>query len=329
MKISIIVPVYNAESFLERCLDSVLSQTLSDIEVICIDDCSKDNSFKILNEYAEKDSRLKCFRNEANIGQGLTRNKGLDMARGEYIAFVDCDDWIEADMYEVLYSKTYVQKYDLVCCNLLYDFPDGISEAPKMPNIEFITLDFLINEAIAPTIRLFSPNSPCDKIYRRDYLEKLNLQFESERIFMYEDKFFNLVFLVSNPIFCFVPRAFYHYMIRYGSTMTSYQKEFKKRYFVMNDKIKKVLSENSLISDEVELRFRRSLFEMTFSFCLNALIYNKSFRGKYSEFWSVIKDKRISSNTKYFSLKDIPVSSLKINGLVKLICFFILKYLRK
>lgn len=328
MKISVIIPVFNAESFLERCLNSVLSQTLSDIEVICFDDCSTDDSFKILNDYAQKDNRLKCFRNEENIGQGLTRNKGLDIACGEYVAFVDCDDWIEVDMYEVLYSKTSVQKYDLICCNLIYDFPDGISEKPEMPNAEFITLNFLINEAIAPSIRLFSPNSPCDKIYRREYLEKLKLRFESERVFMYEDKFFNLAFLVSKPDFCFVPRVFYHYVIRYGSTMTSYRKEFKKRYFVMDDKIKKLLSENNLISDEIDLKFRQSLFEITFSFCLNALVYNKSFKGKLSEFWSLMNDKRISENTKYFSFKDIPVSSSKINRLVKLICFFSLKHLR-
>jgi glycosyltransferase involved in cell wall biosynthesis len=328
MKVSIIIPVYNAECFLERCLDSVLSQTLSDIEVICIDDCSTDNSFKILNKYVQKDSRVKCFRNEKNIGQGLTRNIGLGIARGEYVAFVDCDDWIESDMYDVLYSKTNIQKYDLICCNLIYDFPTGISEAPKMPKTELITLKFLIEEAIAPKIRLFSPNSPCDKIYRRAYLEKLNLRFESERVFMYEDKFFNLAFLVSNPSFCFVPTVFYHYVIRYGSTMTSYRKEFKNRYFVMNNKIKNLFLENNFITEELELRFRQSLFEITFSFCLNALVYNKSFKGKLSEFWSLINDKRISVNTKYFSYKDIPVSSSKMNKLVKLICFFTLKYLR-
>lgn len=328
MKVSVIIPVYNAECFLERCLDSVLSQTLSDIEVICIDDCSTDNSFKILDKYVKKDSRVRCFRNEKNIGQGFTRNIGLDIAKGEYIAFVDCDDWIESNMYEVLYSKTNIQNYDLICCNLIYDFPDGISEAPKMPSVELITLNFLIEESIASTIRLFSPNSPCDKIYRRAYLEKLNLRFESERSFMYEDKFFNLVFLISNPSFCFIPSVFYHYVIRYGSTMTSYRKEFKSRYFVMNDKIKKLFYENSLISEEIELRFRKSLFEITFSFCLNALVYNQSFKGKFLEFRNVIIDDRISSNAKYFTKSDIPVSSSKMNNLVKLICFLILKYLR-
>jgi glycosyltransferase involved in cell wall biosynthesis len=326
-KVSIIIPVYNASNFLERCLDSVLSQTLSDIEVICIDDCSSDNSFEILKDYVGKDSRIKFFKNEQNIGQGLTRNKGLDIAQGEYVAFVDCDDWIEPDMYEVLYSKTKIKKYDLICCNLVYDFPDGSSDAPVMPEEELITRDFLIFEGIAPSIKLFSSNSPCDKIYRREHIEKLNLRFESERVFMYEDKFFNLTFLVSNPTFCFIPTPFYHYVIRFGSTMTSYRKDFVKRYFVMDEKIKTLLVQHNVVSDETELRFKKSLFEITFAFCLNALVYNKSLKVKISEFWHLINNKRISSNAKFFTLNDIPTSSSKINRMVKSFCFLILKYL--
>jgi glycosyltransferase involved in cell wall biosynthesis len=328
MKISIIIPVYNAEHFLERCLDSVLLQTLTDIEVICIDDCSQDNSFNILQQYAQMDNRLKCFSNEINIGQGLTRNKGLDIASGEYIAFVDSDDWIEPDMYEVLYSKSEIHKFDLICCNLIYDLPDGTSEYPKMPSIEFISRDFLIEESIAPTIKYFSPNSPCDKIYKREYIEKLDLRFQSERVFMYEDKFFNLEILVSNPSFCFVPKVFYHYVVRHGSTMTSYRKDFVKRYFVMNEKIKTLFSLNNISSDDLEKRFKQSLFEITFSFSLNALVYNKSLKGKLLEFRSLINDKRVSSNAKHFKLEDIPPSSSKTNGVVKSVFFLILKYLR-
>ena len=326
--ISVIIPVYNVDKFLKRCLNSVLNQTLTDIEVICIDDCSHDKSFDILKEYSGMDNRVKCYKNEVNIGQGLTRNRGIDLACGEYIAFVDSDDWIEPDMYEELYARTEIQKYDLICCNLVYDLPDGTSEYPKMPALEFISRDFLIEESIAPTIKYFSPNSPCDKIYKQEYIEKLDLRFQSERVFMYEDKFFNLEILVSNPSFCFVPKVFYHYVVRYGSTMTSYRKDFVKRYFVMNEKIQTLFSLNNISSDELEKRFKQSLFEITFSFSLNALVYNKSSKGKLSEFRSLINNKRVSSNAKHFKLKDIPPSSSKINGIVKSVCFLILKYLR-
>lgn len=328
MKVSVIIPVFNAEDYLHRCLDSVLTQTLEDIELICIDDCSTDNSCLIIEEYAKKDHRIKIFKNTNNIGQGLTRNRGIEEAVGEYIAFVDSDDWIECEMYQSLYSKTIDNKYDLVCCNLVYDFPNGISEAPIMPPEEMMTREFMIVEGIAPSIKLFSPNSPCNKIYKREYIEKINLRFKSERVVLYEDKLFNITFLASNPNFYFSRKIFYHYMVRYGSTMNSYRSNFKERYFEMHNEIKNVLLKNEILSDEVELRFKKNLFEITFAFCLNTLSYNKSSKGKYLEFLEIINDKRISENSKEFNVEAIPVSSSKINKLVKLFCFIILKYLK-
>jgi len=329
-KVSVIIPVYNAEVFLSKCLNSVLAQTLKNIEIICIDDCSQDNSFQILSYFSENDNRIKCFKNENNLGQGLTRNRGLDLATGEYIAFVDSDDWIELDMYEVLYNEAKAHNYDLVYCGLIYDFPHGKSQIPEMPLLEsdLNTIPFLINEAINPSFKLFSPNSPCDKIYRRKFIENLNLRFKSERVFLYEDKFFNISFLIENPTFCFIPKVMYHYAIRYGSTMTSYRKDFLKRYFLMDEQLKILLSENGYSFPEIEQRFKISLFEITFSFCLNALVYNKSFKGKFLDFWDIINDKRISTNTKFFRLNDIPQSPSKINNTFKSICFLILKYLR-
>ncbi|RXM42303.1 glycosyltransferase family 2 protein [Flavobacterium sp. YO12] len=241
IKISVIIPVYNASLFLERCLNSILEQTLSDIEVICIDDFSSDNSLEILKEYASKDTRLKYFKNEKNIGQGLTRNKGIDLASGKYIAFVDCDDWIESNMYESLYTRAIEHNYDLVCCNIVHDFPNGTSQSPVIPPIESLSLEFLINEAIFPSDKLFSPNSPCDKIYKKEFIDKLELRFESERVFLYEDKFFNLSLLVAKPNFSYVSEVFYHYVIRHGSTMISYRKDFTKRYFAMNERIENLL----------------------------------------------------------------------------------------
>lgn len=326
MKVSVIVPVFNVETYLPKCLDSILNQTLTDIEVICIDDCSSDNSYEILKEYQTKDSRLKCYRNEKNIGQGLTRNKGIDIAQGEYIAFVDSDDWIELDMYESLYKASYLHKYDLICCNLIYDFSNGTSKSPDMPNVEQITRDFLLKEAIVSSVEYFSPNSPCDKIYRMEYLKKYNLKFLSERELLYEDKFFNIEFLVYNPSVCFIPKIFYHYMFREGSTMVSYRKNLRERYFLLNEKITKVLVKENLLKEELDRRLEISLFEQTFNFLLNALIYNNSVSGKIRDLIDICKDKRISSNAKKFTINDIPRSTSLKNKIVKITCFVIIKY---
>lgn len=326
--ISVIIPVYNASSFLERCLNSVLAQTLSEIEVICIDDCSQDSSFDILVNYSKMDARIKVYKNENNIGQGLVRNKGIDLAKGEYIAFVDSDDWLENDMFEKLYSNCASKKCDVIIGNYFCDFSSGDSVVPNLSEVDKIDKDFLIIESIAPSIHLFSPNAPWGKLYRRDYLMDSNLKFESERVLLYEDKFFNLSLFVANPSIEFHNVPLYHYVIRTGSTMSSYQVNFKKRYFNLNDKIKDLFNENNISSLEIDNRFKLSLFELTFSFCLNAFVYNKSLQGKIFDFLSIVNDKRISSNTKFFKIKDIPPSSSKTNRLVKTICFLILKYLK-
>ena len=104
-KVSVIIPVYNTEKYLRRCLDSVCNQTLRDIEIICINDCSTDNSLSILEEYAGNDNRIKLIDFKENKGAAVARNTGIDMAEGKYIGFVDSDDFVDLDFYEKLYTK--------------------------------------------------------------------------------------------------------------------------------------------------------------------------------------------------------------------------------
>ena len=102
-KISIIVPVYNTEKYLEKCLNSLISQTLEDIEILCINDGSTDNSIKILEQYANRDSRIKII-NKKNAGVSAARNTGISQAKGEYLGFVDSDDYVDLNFYEKLYN---------------------------------------------------------------------------------------------------------------------------------------------------------------------------------------------------------------------------------
>ncbi len=124
-KISIIVPVYKVERYLKKCLDSILVQTFSDFELILIDDGSPDNSGKICDEYAKKDSRIVVIHKE-NQGAAMARNVGLDRARGEYIGFVDSDDWIEKDMYELLYSLCKQYDCDIVNCSSIICYKNRV-----------------------------------------------------------------------------------------------------------------------------------------------------------------------------------------------------------
>ncbi len=113
-KVSIIIPVYNVERYLRECLDSVVGQTMTDIEMICIEDCSTDHSWEILQEYAQREPRMVLLRNERNSGLSYTRNRGIEIARGEYIQFVDSDDYILPDAAEKLYRIAKDNDLDLL-----------------------------------------------------------------------------------------------------------------------------------------------------------------------------------------------------------------------
>lgn len=117
-KISIIIPIYNTEKYLRRCLDSVCNQTFVDIEIICINDCSTDGSLNILNEYAQKDNRIKIIDFKENRGVAIARNTGIDEAQGEYISFVDADDYVDLDFFEKLYNKAIKTNSKLVVSNV-------------------------------------------------------------------------------------------------------------------------------------------------------------------------------------------------------------------
>lgn len=121
IKVSIIIPVYNVEPYLKEALDSVINQTLKEIEIICIDDCSTDNSFNILEEYSEKDDRIILIKNEQNMGVGYTRNVGEKLAKGEYLHFMDPDDCISLNFYECMYNTGKKYNSDIVNMKTILD----------------------------------------------------------------------------------------------------------------------------------------------------------------------------------------------------------------
>lgn len=132
--ISVIIPVYNVEQYLRRCLDSVVAQTYQNLEIICVDDGSVDHSGKICDQYAARDARIKVIHQE-NQGLSAARNRGLDAAEGEYIAFVDSDDYILEDMYKKMLDKLLDYNVDLCVCQWQYEFSDG-RQVVKKQNID-------------------------------------------------------------------------------------------------------------------------------------------------------------------------------------------------
>ena len=149
IKVSVIIPVYNVESYLSECLDSIINQTLKDIEIICIDDCSTDNSYNILLEYANKDSRIKIIKNIENNGVGFARNVGQFSAIGDYIYFIDPDDYISLNFLEELYNTAVKYNSDIVNTNNIYNNENdiisrfwGSSDSINVKNDYEVTINF-------------------------------------------------------------------------------------------------------------------------------------------------------------------------------------------
>lgn len=129
VKVSVLVAVFNAEKYLHACLDSLIDQTLSDIEIICIDDCSTDSTPDILRQYADIDKRIQIIRNEKNEGQAVSRNKGLNIAKGEYITMLDSDDWFSPDALQAAYEVlTQEEETDCVLFRLMQVFDNHEEE---------------------------------------------------------------------------------------------------------------------------------------------------------------------------------------------------------
>lgn len=175
--LSIIVPVYNVESYLGACLDSILAQTFTDFEVLLIDDGSTDGSSAICDEYAGRDPRIRCFHKE-NGGHMSARQEGFKKAAGAYIAFVDSDDWIDSTMYERMCGRAMESDADIVCCNYTAVTPEkkierqdicrpgfyGRSELEKQVHPAMLFSGVFFHYGVSPSL--------CNKLFRRTLLEK-------------------------------------------------------------------------------------------------------------------------------------------------------------
>ena len=209
-KLSIIVPVYGVEKYIDKCLNSLVKQSLKEIEVIVVNDGTKDNSQKIIDKYVKKyPDKIKSYIKE-NGGQGSARNYGLKKATGEYIGYVDSDDFVEKDMYKKLYNKAKENNYDIVVCGNY-----NVSEDYQNKNI-----DTFINNYNTDLEKIFfGKMAVWNKIYKRDILIKNKLEFK-EKVW-YEDLAFTLKAIMNSNTFAFIDEPLYDYLIREGSTMNN------------------------------------------------------------------------------------------------------------
>lgn len=240
--ISIIVPVYNVEKYLKKCIESIINQTYRNLEIILVDDGSPDKCPEICDSYAQKDSRIKVI-HKKNEGLINARKSGLEIAQGEYIGFVDGDDWIEPEMYELFAQQAEKYSPDMVLSDFYYDNGKELSNSEQLFDREYYDKDDL-KKFIYPKM-LFSGTyykfgvNPCcwSKIYKKELIKK-NLPLVDGRIKMGEDAAFTYPCLIDAHSAAAIKKPCYHYISNPESMTKSYDKNLKDIIFLPYNRIK-------------------------------------------------------------------------------------------
>ena len=274
-KVSIIVPVYNGELYLKDCLDSLINQTLEEIEIIAIDDVSTDKSLAILKEYSQKSPKIKVYQNEKNLGTGATRNRGLTLATGEYIGFVDCDDYVSNTMYQVMYKLAVENK-----------LPDIIET-----RITFVKDNRYLNQNLNYTFtkqfRLISkkkkvnelPNlspSVCNKLFKKSFLKGKKFIENCK----WEDILFTTTSSIKAKSILEVSNSDYFYRrdSKRGVSSINYQ---------ANDKILDIFKITDGIMNSVHFIKKKKYQEPLYMICFAAIFK----RIEELEYWDISKQK--------------------------------------
>ena len=237
MKVSVIVPVYNVYKYLEKCLESLVNQTLKDIEIIVVNDGSPDNSDEIAKKYAKKYKNVKYFEKE-NGGQGSARNLALKHAKGKYIGYIDSDDYVDLDMYEKMYQKAIENDSDIVVCDMM------MHEGEETKYFDCTHFDSAFT----------STPSACNKLFKKDVIKGIEFL---ERTW-YEDFNYTTKILLKTNKIDVIHEPFYHYIVHESSTMN-------------NNNSKKNLDIIKVVDDIIDYSIKNDCYDYELT---NYLVYN-------------------------------------------------------
>lgn len=251
-KISIIVPIYNAGPYLKKCLDSLVNQTLKDIEIICVLDCPTDGSGIIAKQYAAKDNRIKIVENKSNLHVGESRNVGLSVATGDFIGFVDDDDYCEQNMFELLYENAIREHALVASCNR--DCIDMINNTCFLAPQFFYKKNNSCYELLKQVLTAqLSSNAFViwNKIYKTDFISNNKIKFLNTKYYSGEDAIFNItiysLLIQNNSEIIHCPQVLYHHVFHTHNTgksalYTSNQIKFR-------DKLSQTMINSTLYND--------------------------------------------------------------------------------
>lgn len=315
-KVSIIVPVYNEEGNICRCLDSLLAQTLDEIEIIAINDGSIDKSFDILKEYAKKDSRVIVI-DKQNSGVSLARNIGIRAASGEYIGFVDSDDWVDLNMYEELYSSAIGDKADIVMCSYIREFGShskikkfGLPEKVYFHQEEVRSkvmrrLVGPLNEEITNPEFLDAWGTVWSKLYRSEIIKRNKIEFiDIHQIGTNEDLLFNIYASYFSNTFVFINKPYYHYWRANENSFTSgYNPDLIGQWFRLYSLIERFLKDKGMEQEfYLALNNRKCISILGLGLNTISKMNRELFLAKIFCLRQIITDGRIKHAYKQFDL---------------------------
>lgn len=224
IKVSVVVPVYNAERFLRPCLDSIRNQTLKEIEIICVDDGSADGSLKILEEYKELDSRIIVLQKKhvAGAGAGAARNMGIEEARGKYLAILDADDFFELDMLESAYRMAVWQQAQLVVHEYNWDYDNSTKKERKVKNTHFFP-DALVFSGADVSEHLFqvTRGAAWRILFQRQFIHEKNIRFLENDVFNADDLTFTFLAMSEAERITILNSCFAHHRLNTGTNQSA------------------------------------------------------------------------------------------------------------
>lgn len=266
--VSVIVPIYNAELYLQECVDSLLNQSLQNIEIFLIDDGSTDHSREIISQYSKSDHRIKVIL-QKNAGPSRARNAGIDAAAGQYITFVDADDWVDRDAYLALYSKAVEQDVDVVFTPLHYQFPDSANDFVRNYPLKAnaVLNEQAIKRSILPDFLYSGSYGNPFKVYKSDLIKQYGILFAEDRS-LGEDWLFNMDVFTYCKTVVYVNTPYYHYrQINSGSLMRKYRPQLFE-FYMTKSPLEKYIKKWGLYNESVAIELLKRKCFVVLRLCI-------------------------------------------------------------
>ena len=320
-KVSIIVPLYNVEEYIERCVNSLKNQTLEDIEIILVDDSSTDSSLEICNKMAAEDSRIKVI-HKKNEGAGLARNAALEIVTGEYIGFSDSDDFVQKEMYETLYNKAVKYNSDLVMSGVLFVDGNMFKNDGECERKDYFETDthFETDDSLKK-LRMgivgATPDNADDSkygmsiwknLFKTEIIKKNNITFKSEREMLSEDALFMIDYISCIDKATGINEAFYNYCRNGNSISKAYKKDRFEKSLVFVNEVEKRFKKD-IEQSEYQIYIYRFWQAMCRVICSQEIMHAKDNNIKYKE---------LKNRLKVVCTEELTVKALKIYPISKL-----------